>query len=263
MLRNGSNLTILCFTGNYLVTLEKRSSRRQGEKFFCRVYANWSALDASTGKNASIRARIAGKVTPSNCNDCLEVIEVPVRNAPKRIACCQTTGNLAISVNCGIVFYKYCQCMNDSTKYQYIDFKEIPFSVDLDFTPTKLEMVENFVTCSNSKFVILFRINLTNSLQSDDAISASLTSDISNSCAIDMTNKKIVNDVVDFNVCGVEDFEVAIASTHDRSEQRKYSIVCEFKPVSTNLKCNLVRQLSDNDMLIHSEVKGRHSILFD
>lgn len=145
--------------------------------------------------------------------------------------------------------------MNDSTKYQYIDFKEIPFSVDLDFTPNKLEIVENFVTCSNNKFVILFRINLTNSLQSDDAISASLTSDISNSCPIDMPNRKIVNDVVDFNVCSVDDFEVAIASTHDRSEQRKHSIVCEFKPVSTNLKCNLVRQLSDNDMLIHSEVR--------
>ncbi|KAG4069460.1 hypothetical protein HA402_001759 [Bradysia odoriphaga] len=244
-----------CCNGNYLVTLEKRSSRRQGEKFFCRVYANWSALDAATGKNTSIRARIAGKVTPSNCTDCLEVIEVPVRNAPKRIACCQTTGNLAISVNCGIVFYKYFQCMNDSTKHQYIDFKEIPFSVDLDFTPVKLEMVENFVSCSNSKFVILFRLNLTNSLQSDDAISASLTSDISNSCPIDLPYRKVINDVVDFSVCNVEDFEVAIASTHDRSEQRKQSIVCEFKPVSTNLKCNLVRQLSDNDMLIHSELK--------
>ncbi|KAJ6643629.1 Hermansky-Pudlak syndrome 3 protein like [Pseudolycoriella hygida] len=241
-----------CCNGNYLVTLEKRCSRRQGEKFFCRVYANWSALDASTGKNASIRARIAGKVTPTNSTDCLEVIEVPVRNAPKRIACCQTTGNLAISVNCGIVFYKYFRCMNDSTKHQYIDFKEIPFSIDLDFTPNKLEMVENFVTCSNNRFVILFRINLTNSLQSDDAISASLTSDISNSCPIDLPNKKIVNDVVDFSVCNVEEFEVAITSTHERSEQRKHSIG-EYKPVSTCLKCNLVRQLTDNDMLIHSE----------
>lgn len=117
-------------------------------------------------------------------------------------------------------------------------------------------MVENFVSCSNSKFVILFRINLTNSLQSDDAISASLTSDISNSCPIDLpNNRKVVNDVVDFNVCTVEEFEVPIASTHDRLEQRKHSIVCEFKPISTNLKCNLVRQLSDNDMLVYSEVK--------
>lgn len=211
-------------------------------------------MDAVTGKNASIRARIAGKITPSNCADCLEVIEVPVRNTPKRIACCQTTGNLAISVNCGIVFYKYFHCTNDSTKHQYIDFKEIPFGVDLDFTPNKLEMVEHFVSCSNNKFVIMFRINLSSSLQSDDAISASLTSDISNSCPIELINKKVVNDVLDFSVSKVEDFEVSIASTHDRFEQRKHSI-CEFKPVSTNLKCNLVRQLSDNDMLIHSEVK--------
>lgn len=56
------------------------------EQTFCRIYTNWPTNDTNTQKdqtagsfNVTIRARIAGKVTPSSNNvNCLEVIEIPI-----------------------------------------------------------------------------------------------------------------------------------------------------------------------------------------
>lgn len=57
------------------------------EHFVCRVYTNWANCKNATNDtdnmsimtcNVTIRARIAGRVTPSTNNvNCLEVIEIP------------------------------------------------------------------------------------------------------------------------------------------------------------------------------------------
>lgn len=80
--------------GNYILTIESRVGRRQSEKIFCRVYANWNTIDPLCGYNASIRARIAGKVTPTNNSNCLEVIEIPLKDVPTQIACCPVNNNI-------------------------------------------------------------------------------------------------------------------------------------------------------------------------
>lgn len=64
-------------------------SNSGGEHFECRVYTNWMNCKGAAGEtsdnninfmacNVTIRARIAGRVTPSTTSaNCLDVIEIP------------------------------------------------------------------------------------------------------------------------------------------------------------------------------------------
>lgn len=81
-----------CQNGNYFATVETKVDSRNRQLSFVRVYTNWDTLEQNSEVMINFRARIAGKVTPSDkylsSND-LEMIELPLKMHPKRIACCQ------------------------------------------------------------------------------------------------------------------------------------------------------------------------------
>lgn len=78
-----------------MATLETKLSRQGRETVYTRVYANWDRGEGTGSEPQPMRARIAGRVTPSSSQtgvDVLEMIELPVKfNTTSTIACCQVT----------------------------------------------------------------------------------------------------------------------------------------------------------------------------
>lgn len=76
-----------------MATLETKLSRQGRETVYTRVYANWDRGEKTGSEPQPMRARIAGRVTPSSSQtggDVLEMIELPVKfNTTSTIACCQ------------------------------------------------------------------------------------------------------------------------------------------------------------------------------
>lgn len=73
--------------GDYIATIEQKAINSSSSQSFCRIYTNWPKNKASDAApsitdpmtcNVTIRARIAGRVTPSANTNCLEVIEIPI-----------------------------------------------------------------------------------------------------------------------------------------------------------------------------------------
>lgn len=171
------------------------------------------------------------------------------------------TGNVVIALSSTIIFYKFISCTNDSTKYQYIDFREIPLTIDLEFIPTKISLIEHCLCCSNHEFVNLIKICETNLSQSDDMISAnSFTSDLSNNCGGTTANggpiggssgsgngSKKAYGFIDMDDVRPDDWMVNIASTNERLVPRKTSL-SEYRPVHIEMDCTLKRILSDKGM---------------
>lgn len=161
--------------------------------------------------NVTIRARIAGKVTPSSAHaNCLEVIEIPIlkivghnaqanyyndcddfestttsssaRNTshpinyyPHQVASCQETGTLICAIHRSIKLYKFIECIKDNTHFKYIDFVELPFEIDLDFVPIYLTINEHIIGCGNREYMCVFKLlerNCCNAADSDDMMSA-------------------------------------------------------------------------------------------
>lgn len=80
-----------CVQGNYLVCLEEKQSKGKCIKSV-RVYCHYEA--AGQDVNLGIKARIAGKVTPiysTSETRCLEMLEIPIKYIPEKIACCQVS----------------------------------------------------------------------------------------------------------------------------------------------------------------------------
>lgn len=81
-----------------------KQSRQGKEGSYVRVYANW---DVPTMVQQPMRARIAGRVTPSSTQSgpaSLEMIELPLKMTPSVIACCQVREQLVGERESVIVF---------------------------------------------------------------------------------------------------------------------------------------------------------------
>lgn len=140
--------------GNFLVTLESRiSNYEKAEICYVRVYVNW---DKQSSPTQSLRARIAGKITPMKKT--LEMIELPLNYNPLSIASCPSTGNILVNHKNIIQLFIFKYCTNETTKLQYIDFFEAPFQVELDFIPSKVLLNEDVISCSNRQFFHVFKI---------------------------------------------------------------------------------------------------------
>lgn len=140
--------------GNFLVTLESRvSNYEKAEIRYVRIYVNW---DKQSSPTQSLRARIAGKITPMKKT--LEMIELPLSFNPNSIACCQSTGNIIVNHKNILQIFIFKYCTNETTKLQYIDFFEAPFQIELDFIPSKILVNEDVVSCCNKQFFHVFKI---------------------------------------------------------------------------------------------------------
>lgn len=159
---------IHCDRGNYVATLETRAKKN----ISCvRVYVNWS-----TKEQLPMRARIAGRVTPSlnGPQNGLEMIELPLNIKPTAIACCQSTGNLLVAIGDNLVLHEFKLETHSQSKLKFIDFEARPWGIGLHFFPTHLNIVEDFVSIMDSSRCVVFR--LTNPIHEDIDQLSSLTS---------------------------------------------------------------------------------------
>uniref|UniRef100_A0A023EXH9 Uncharacterized protein n=1 Tax=Triatoma infestans TaxID=30076 RepID=A0A023EXH9_TRIIF len=154
-----------CSAGNYVATVEcKRCGPRGSEKekdvfpSFTRVYTNWEKCDSS-----GMRARIAGRVTPSSSQtggDIMEMIELPSRfQHITAIACSQESGNVLVCSHRTLCLYQRVTRTHDISRLKFIDFEIWPVTLELSYSPIRLSMCEDLVAASNSDSLHVFRIN--------------------------------------------------------------------------------------------------------
>lgn len=140
--------------GSFIVAHESRiSNYEKAEICYVRIYVNW---DKKSSPTQSLRARIAGKITP--VKKTLEMIELPLNYNPNSIACCPSTGNILVNHKNVIQIFIFKYCTNETTKFQYIDFFEAGFQVELDFIPSAILLNEDVISCSNKQFFHVFKI---------------------------------------------------------------------------------------------------------
>lgn len=184
---------LYCSKGNYVVTLESKQSRDNIHSTnFVRVYINWN-----TQERQPMRARIAGRVTPSlnRPQNSLEMIELPLNIKPTMVACCQTTGNLLIAAGGTLILHEFKIETQSTSKLKFIDFEARPWSLGLNFLPSKLEIVEDFISAMDSSRFVIFR--LTNPLYEDIDHLSSLTSttsslnDKTDNCSLDTMDNSL------------------------------------------------------------------------
>lgn len=182
-----------CLKGNYVVTLESKQSRDNiHSSHFVRVYINWN-----TQERQPMRARIAGRVTPSlnRPQNILEMIELELNIKPTMVACCQTTGNLLVAGGGTLILHEFKIETQSTSKLKFIDFEARPWSLGLHFSPTRLEIVEDFISAMDSSRFVVFR--LTNPLYEDIDHLSSLTSttsslnDKTDNCSLDTMDNSL------------------------------------------------------------------------
>lgn len=203
--------------GHFLLTLESRiSNYEKAEICYVRIYVNW---DKQSSPSQSLRARIAGKITP--IKKTLEMIELPLNYNPSAVACCPSTGNILVNHKNVLQIFVFKYCTNETTKLQYIDFFEAPFQIELDFIPSKILMNEDIVSCSNKQFFHVFKVVET----VDGNNSVTSESNVYTSTEIPQTEEPIINldQDVDFQaICDKSElngipFNVKLKSTQEES----------------------------------------------
>ena len=138
----------------FILTLESRiSNYEKAEIRYVRVYVNW---DKQSNASQSLRARVAGKITPMKRT--LEMIELPLNYNPSSIAVCPSTGNILVNHKNVLQIFIFKYCTNETTKFQYIDFFEAGFQVELDFSPSNVLINEDVISCSSKQFFHVFKI---------------------------------------------------------------------------------------------------------
>ncbi|CAH2008089.1 unnamed protein product [Acanthoscelides obtectus] len=166
-----------CINGNYVATLETKFNRQNKEINFVRVYINWDSIatlqqskmtssgvslgSSECGMVQPMRARIAGRVTPTTNQSelsSLEMIEVPVKKNPNAIDCCQISGNLLVLSEKTVTLYAFQVKVHDISKLRFIDFEELPLTIELAFHPLQILLCENYIACANKDSMHLFKI---------------------------------------------------------------------------------------------------------
>ncbi|CAL4066395.1 unnamed protein product, partial [Meganyctiphanes norvegica] len=153
---------IYCNTGNYVCALETKPARHGGDHKYVRVYLQW---DQDNNTNQPMRARIAGRVTPSSQSsvDNLEMVEIPSRKPAEFIACCQSTGNIAVASGMSVTIFRFCHKTHDISKHRFIDFEEI-MELDMSFIVKEVSISEDIIGCVSESEVHVFQLALNSTI---------------------------------------------------------------------------------------------------
>ncbi|XP_045621945.1 BLOC-2 complex member HPS3 isoform X2 [Procambarus clarkii] len=148
---------VYCETGNFVVTLETKPARHGGDHRYVRVYLHWD----QDNTNQPMRARIAGRVTPSSQSGVtnLEMVEIPLRKPAEFIACCQSTGNIAVACGISVTVFKFCQKTHDISKIKFIDFEEL-IELDMAFIVKEVAISEDLIGCVSESEAHIFQITI-------------------------------------------------------------------------------------------------------
>lgn len=150
-----------CCTGNYVATLECKQMRQGKESVYARIYANWDASPHYNLTTQPMRARIAGRVTPSSAQSGtsgLEMIELPIKRFPNALACCQITGNLVLASQMSLTLYHFHVRTHDISRLKFIDFEESPVGLEISFVPWKLELCEDVIACMSKDSLHVLKV---------------------------------------------------------------------------------------------------------
>ncbi|KAG8240333.1 hypothetical protein J437_LFUL000808 [Ladona fulva] len=188
-----------CAKGNYVATLETKRNRQGRETTYARAYVNWDtasythsisvnespesskvkgedgeptgllkdSLPSASQQQQPMRARIAGRVTPSGSQwwpgpSALEMLELPLKRAASPdspMAVCNVTGNLIIGVGYNLILFAFRNPVHRLSKLRYVDFEE-SFTFELSFRPLHLLMAEDLVACMSKDALHVFRVGL-------------------------------------------------------------------------------------------------------
>ncbi|XP_027229784.1 BLOC-2 complex member HPS3 isoform X1 [Penaeus vannamei] len=150
-----------CETGNYVCTLETKPARHGGDHRYVRVYLNWD----QDNTNQPMRARIAGRVTPSSQSGVanLEMVEIPLRKPAEYIACCQSTGNIAVSCGISVTIFRFCHKTHDISKLKFIDFEEL-IELDMSFIVKEVAISEDLIGCVSESEAHIFQVTINSHL---------------------------------------------------------------------------------------------------
>ncbi|XP_069957344.1 BLOC-2 complex member HPS3 isoform X3 [Cherax quadricarinatus] len=152
---------VYCETGAFVVTLETKPARHGGDHRYVRVYLHWD----QDNTNQPMRARIAGRVTPSSQSGVtnLEMVEIPLRTPAEFIACCQSTGNIAVACGITVTVFKFCQKTHDISKMKFIDFEEL-IELDMSFIVKEVALSEDLIGCVSESEAHIFQITINSQL---------------------------------------------------------------------------------------------------
>ncbi|XP_024084800.1 uncharacterized protein LOC106674330 isoform X2 [Cimex lectularius] len=110
-----------------------------------------------------MRARIAGRVTPSSSQtggEVLEMIELPVKfSNTTNFTCCQETGNVLVSCERVLCLFQLVNRTHDISRLKFLDFELWPVTLELSFAPLDLAVSEDVVAAVNDSCLHVFRIN--------------------------------------------------------------------------------------------------------
>ncbi|XP_025834263.1 Hermansky-Pudlak syndrome 3 protein isoform X2 [Agrilus planipennis] len=176
-----------CINGNFIVTLESKTSRQYKESNSVRVYVNWDSVAAlqqskmtssgvslgssECGMVQPMRARIAGRVTPTTNQSelgSLEMIEIPLRQNPTLVDCCQVSGNILILSANTLTVQLFHIKTHDISKLKFIDFEECPIQIELNFIPNEIAICENYIAYISRQSVHMFKIVSNDSTDNED-----------------------------------------------------------------------------------------------
>ncbi|KAK4302345.1 hypothetical protein Pmani_025562 [Petrolisthes manimaculis] len=152
---------VYCETGNFVVTLETKPARHGGDHKYVRVYLNWD----HDNTNQPMRARIAGRVTPSSqSNEAnLEMVEIPLRKPAEFVTCCQSTGNVAVACGISVTIFRFCQKTHDISKIKFIDFEEF-MELDMSFIVKEVAVSEDLIGCVSESEAHIFQVTVNSNL---------------------------------------------------------------------------------------------------
>lgn len=251
------NQILHCSKGDYVVTLESKYSRdnisnNHGNKItnnFVRIYVNWAVVK---DQSQPMRARIAGRVTPSLNRplNSLEMIELPLSVQPTLIACCQSTGNLLVASGSTAILHEYKVETQQLSKLKFIDFEARPWSLGFSFSPTHMEIAEDFIIIMDSTNLCVFR--LTNSMYEDIDQLSSLTS--TNESSIDKTSISNDSSLVDYNhTSSNQDQETIAQATNMKHKASEQYFVLENNDASSTKSKNKKNVTSKTNAWCKSE----------
>ncbi|XP_055911896.1 uncharacterized protein LOC129945939 [Eupeodes corollae] len=255
--------------GKYLVTLEKDNINcplyGEGDKMFVRVYPNFWKFPEEKLIDYPITIRIASMTTPKlPLVDSLDLIELPLRNPPEMIECCQSSGNIIVASKDRLSLYEYMTCTHETHRFTYVDFLPFKFFVSLNFVPLKISLCENVIACLNKMFVVAFKIVDIVAMDADeDADSNSNASHLSKMSGGQSSNNSFETDSLEtcsrigFNGTPV-DFNVARIVNSACGREFEMELKSQWEQEDTNTRdINIVpTRASDIKIKLISEAKA-------
>ncbi|XP_075238546.1 BLOC-2 complex member HPS3 isoform X2 [Lycorma delicatula] len=232
-----------CVTGNYVATMEIKVGRENREVVYTRIYANWDQPELlSSSQPAAMRARIAGRVTPSSSQtggETLEMIELPIRFPnTSAIACCQATGNVIVGCGKTLCLFQLVSRLHDISRQRFFDFELWPVTLELNFAPTHLSIVENIVAAmdTHSQSLHVFKINKGVSHRSGQSSTYSGSPLRTNSAASAASSEKKSLSLIDQEAIDIDQF---VTEPESYSRDSRIQVVELSSVKMNNLSCDL------------------------